>query len=126
MFKRFAVDMTDDTDASTDGSKPMAFTKNRIEVKYEEYLNLNEFAASDEPLIYQLDSVVAHSGTGVEGGHYVAGVREYHGKTFCCIDDDLSISQQKGGTIEELQSPSVLHKRPSKFDPYILFYSKIT
>ncbi|GAB1738057.1 hypothetical protein NU219Hw_g2564t1 [Hortaea werneckii] len=126
MFKRFALDLTDDTDASTAGPKRMAFTKNRVEVKYEEYLNLGEFTDSDEPLIYRLDSVVAHSGPGVEGGHYVAGVREYHGKTFCCIDDDLSISQQKGGTIEELQTPSVQHKGPSKFDPYMLFYTKIT
>ncbi|KAI6895604.1 hypothetical protein KC318_g6217 [Hortaea werneckii] len=126
MFKRFALDMTDNTDASTAGPKRMAFTKNRIDVKYEEYLNLGEFTNSDEPLIYRLDSVVAHSGTGVDGGHYIAGVREYHGKTFCCIDDDLSISQQKGGTIEELQTPSIQNKSPSKFDPYILFYTKIT
>ncbi|KAI7174757.1 hypothetical protein KC316_g10309 [Hortaea werneckii] len=127
MFKRFAVDMTGDTDASTaGGAKGMSFTKNRIDVKYEEYLNLGEFTDSDEPLIYRLDSVVAHSGTGVDGGHYIAGVREFHGKTFCCIDDDLSISQQKGGTIEELQTPSIQYRTPSKFDPYILFYTKIT
>ncbi|KAI6826901.1 hypothetical protein KC340_g7543 [Hortaea werneckii] len=127
MFKRFAVDMTGDTDASTAGrAKQMSFTKNRIDVKYEEYLNLGEFTDSDEPLIYRLDSVVAHSGSGIDGGHYIAGVREYHGKTFCCIDDDLSISQQKGGTIEELQTPSIQYRSPSKFDPYILFYTKIT
>ncbi|KAI7195750.1 hypothetical protein KC363_g1350 [Hortaea werneckii] len=112
MFKRFIQD-------------ELAFKKNRIEVKYEEYLNLGEFTDSDEPLIYRLDSVVAHSGAGTDAGHYVAAVREHGGKTFCCIDDDLSISQQKGGTIEELQTPSVQHRGHSKFDPYLLFYSRI-
>ncbi|KAI6873590.1 hypothetical protein KC323_g1150 [Hortaea werneckii] len=101
------------------------FKKNRIDVKYEEYLNLGEFTDSDEPLIYRLDSVVAHSGSGTDAGHYVAGVREYDGKTFCCIDDDLSISRQKGGTIEELQTPSVQGRGQSKFDPYMLFYTRI-
>ncbi|KAI6803441.1 hypothetical protein KC332_g10476 [Hortaea werneckii] len=126
MFKRFAQDKRDDTDASTAGNKGPAFKKNRIEVKYEEYLNLGEFTDSDEPLIYRLDSVVAHSGAGTDAGHYIAGVREYGGKTFCCIDDDLRISQQKGGTIEELQTPSVPHRGHSKFDPYLLFYTRIT
>ncbi|KAI7283975.1 hypothetical protein KC345_g2614 [Hortaea werneckii] len=80
MFKRFA-------------QEGFAFKKNRIDVKYEEYLNLGEFTDSDEPLTYRLDSVVAHSGAGTDAGHYVAGVREYDGRTFCCIDDDLNISR---------------------------------
>ncbi|KAI7195364.1 hypothetical protein KC343_g3029 [Hortaea werneckii] len=113
MFKRFA-------------QEGLAFKKNRIDVKYEEYLNLGEFTDSEEPLIYRLDSVVAHSGSGTDAGHYVAGVREHDGKTFCCIDDDLSISRQRGGTIEELQTPSVQYKGSSKFDPYLLFYTRIT
>ncbi|KAK3670922.1 hypothetical protein LTR78_009200 [Recurvomyces mirabilis] len=59
----------------------------------EEYLNLAEFTDSEEPLFYRLDSAVAHQSvkpdkkaktkraTTIDGGHYIAAVREQSGRS---------------------------------------------
>lgn len=89
---------------------------------FSEYLNLGEFTEAKDPLLYKLQAVVAHRGESLEGGHYIAAVREQNERTFCSINDDKLIGQERRGNIEELEWP---RSKQRNFDPYLLFYSKL-
>lgn len=93
------------------------------EVSFEEYLNLGEFAESQEPLFYKLMGVVSHQGKNITSGHYIAAVREDDGNKFSSINDDRRIAKEQGGTVEELERPLSYNK---SFDPYVLVYSKVS
>ena len=97
-------------------------TKIKDGVIFEEYLNLREFTESEEPLFYKLQGVVAHSGKTIDGGHFIAAVRNRDGKTFCSLNDDKDPEIRRFGTIDELESPRSVEQN---FDPYLLVYSKM-
>jgi uncharacterized UBP type Zn finger protein len=102
------------------------FTKDLDEAKihnsvpFEEYLNLGQFTASETPILYQLQGVIGHSGDRISSGHYIAAVRKPDGSSFCSINDDNAISQDKGGDVHELYN---IRSRNTDFIPYVLFLS---
>jgi ubiquitin C-terminal hydrolase len=91
------------------------------DIDFDEFLNLGEFSRSGKPIIYKLQSVVAHKGT-LDRGHYIAAVRSFDGTSFCSINDDQPTGRGKGGSVVELQEPRSMSR---SFDPYLLFYSKV-
>lgn len=96
-------------------------SKNKDDVDLEEYLNLGEFTANEEPLLYRLMGVVAHDGENIHSGHYIASVRCFDGKTFCTLDDS-KLKRDQRGTVWELETPV---SGDVDFDPCILIYSKL-
>ena len=91
-------------------------------VSFEEYINMGEFTRSGAPIFYQLHGVIGHSGDRTSSGHYVAAVRKPDGSTFCSINDDKAISEDRGCNVDELYRIRNMH---GDFDPYVLFYSKV-
>lgn len=98
--------------------------KLRDAVTFDEVINLGEFTRSGEPLLYKLQGVVAHSGSQVDSGHFIAAVRRLDGKNFYTLNDDQEIHQEWPGeaNVRELQFP---RSRGVDFDPYLLFYSRV-
>ena len=93
------------------------------EMRYPEFLDLNahrEPGFVDEECIYRLDSVVAHKGFDIDGGHYVASVRSDNG--FETIDDDAEIASSLGGGFQELLKPT---SQDWEGEAFILLYSKL-
>ena len=90
-------------------------------VPFEEHLNLGDYTESETPIFYQLQGVVGHNGKNVGNGHYIAGIREPLGRSFCSINDEV-ISRDQGGDVDELYNIRSLH---ADFNPYVLFYSKV-
>ncbi|GAB7366429.1 hypothetical protein MBLNU230_g8226t1 [Neophaeotheca triangularis] len=88
-------------------------------VRYGEFLHLGEYSDQNPTLMYRLDGVVSHMGTGMKNGHYVAGVRVRGGKTFVTMDDANAPQTARGGTLEELEDPK------AGFLPHMLMYSKV-
>jgi uncharacterized UBP type Zn finger protein len=97
-------------------------TKIAESVDFEEYLNLGEFTEAGLPIMYQLQGVVAHGGTTLNGGHYIAAVREPSNKRFCSINDQVKIGHEWHGTVTELQWPKSFG---SEYYPFVLFYTKL-
>ena len=97
-------------------------TKIKERVDFEEYVNLGEFTEAGFPIMYQLQGVVAHRGKTLNGGHYIAGVRDPSGKEFCSIDDNVKIGRECDGTVAELEGPT---SWGSGYDPFVLFYTKL-
>ncbi len=91
-------------------------------VRFDEYLNLGEFTRYKQPLMYRLQGVVAHGGESIDGGHYIAAVRQPDGINFRTVNDGVVIQECLGtGDVLELQKPSA---DGVQFEPYVLFYSK--
>lgn len=86
-------------------------------VRFEEYLNLAAYNTDNQPLMYRLRGVVAHSGT-MDFGHYIAGVALPDDQTFRTVNDNR-VEQVRRGTVRELEVP------PKGFEPYVLVYSKM-
>jgi ubiquitin C-terminal hydrolase len=86
-------------------------------VKYPDRLDLSQY--SNGCLSYQLNGVVAHNGTTLSGGHYVAVVRSQRGKDFVFCNDDVEIDDQltKEQALAKLEG--------EEFQSYLLVYQKI-
>ncbi|KAM3423320.1 hypothetical protein BST61_g759 [Cercospora zeina] len=79
------------------------------EISYPEILDLNmhrEPGVVNEECIYRLDAVVAHKGSNIGGGHYVAAVRKHHEEGFEVIDDAYEIASSRGGGFQEMLRPT--------------------
>ncbi|KAK3719690.1 hypothetical protein LTR37_004227 [Vermiconidia calcicola] len=94
--------------------------KMKDDIPYNEELDLTEFTEDGSELKYRLFSVVAHSGTSPKSGHYIAAVRKRE-EGFQTISD-LDREEYKTPDFDELRYPSF---EDTKFDPVLLFYSKI-
>ncbi|PPJ58886.1 hypothetical protein CBER1_04449 [Cercospora berteroae] len=93
------------------------------EIRYPEFLDLNahrEPGLVDEECIYRLDSVVAHKGSDIDGGHYVAAVRTI-AEGFVVVDDD-EIASDRGGGFQEALRPT---SRDWDGEAFILMYTKL-
>ena len=96
------------------GKKSMREEKVRDQVEYFDRLDLSDY--SDGYLSYQLNGIVAHSGSTLSGGHYVAMVRSQKGDDFV-ICNDSRIDETK--TKEQ-----VLEEAVGRFESYLLVYQK--
>ena len=95
------------------------------DVDLEEFLDIGEFTDTGDNVIYRLEGVVAHDCRPDAlryGGHYIAAVRQYDGRTFCTLNDDQASQQLRGGTLHEMYWP---RSYKADFKPYMLVYSKI-
>lgn len=120
---RFTATLTDDGNLTTEKLSDM--------ITYPAMLDLTEFtrqspdedAQGSKPLVYKLQSVVAHHGETLDDGHYVAAVRQLDGRSVCTFDDETAMQTYPGeGNMKELESPRV---GDDQFDPYLLFYSQV-
>ena len=95
--------------------------KIRTRVSYPDILDLTEFNVDNtEPLLYQLQGVVAHKGPTLTNGHYIAAVRRQDDRGFATINDHR-VDNGIGATVSRLLQP----RSGSYFDPYILVYVKM-
>lgn len=88
-------------------------------VDYDDRLELTDFSVGGKRSSYQLNGVVAHSGTSLKAGHYVAAVRRRGRDGFSVISD--SEVGQSGG-FAEMADPMFDGRR---FDAYLLVYSRL-
>ncbi|WPB00667.1 uncharacterized protein RHO25_005287 [Cercospora beticola] len=95
------------------------------EIRYPEFLDLNahrEPGLVDEECIYRLDSVVAHKGSDIDSGHYVAAVRRIDEDGFLVVDDSDEIAVSRGGDFQEMLKPT---SQGWKGEAFILMYTKL-
>lgn len=89
---------------------------------FPEILDLSEYLADQSSRVrYRFSGVVAHQGSQIHGGHYIAGVRGVvEGSGFRLINDKLTIVSTDD--FADLQKPAWAGHR---FQPYVLYYTKL-
>ena len=86
-------------------------------------LDVGEYTATGDNVIYRLEGVVAHdcrTKTLEAGGHFIAVVRKHDGRTFSTLNDNQRVVN--GATIDGLYFP---RSNKTDFKPYMLVYSKL-
>ncbi|KAK5710079.1 hypothetical protein LTR17_019192 [Elasticomyces elasticus] len=92
-------------------------------VPFDQDLDLSEFTNDGSELLYRLYGVVAHGGSTINAGHYIAAVRGHGGSSFWTVNDTV-VRRNHRGSFKEMTDPRTTAKG-QRCPPYLLIYQRV-